>query len=192
MDKETLERAKQLEEDIQKMEFALSYYKQGRWSNWDTLDNASSFHFAFCKNCIHVDRNMQNLPTWLNGPLMEVVERELERCKYELETLGSEEQKTDTVDEIKTCTVDDVKEAAKRFALSTVEHKETWTDGVDETLKRMLSWALYSMLFCFLFGVAGLELSVRENVAYALMLGLVVSSINNIEQGMRELFKREG
>ena len=184
MDKETLERAKQLEEDIQKMEFALSYYKQGRWSNWDTLDNASSFHFAFCKNCIHVDRNMQNLPTWLNGPLMEVVERELERCKHELETLGSEEQKTDTVDEIK--------EAAKRFALSTVEHKETWTDGVDGTLKRMLSWALYSLVFCFLFGVAGLELSVRENVAYALMLGLVVSSINNIEQGMRELFKREG
>ena len=37
---------------------------------------------------------MQDLPTWLNKPLMEVVERELERCKHELEMLGSEQEET--------------------------------------------------------------------------------------------------
>ena len=37
---------------------------------------------------------MQDLPTWLNKPLMEVVERELERCKHELETLGCEQEET--------------------------------------------------------------------------------------------------
>ena len=90
MDKETLARAKELEKDIQQMEFALSYYKRGRWSHWDINDSASSFHFEFCKNWSHSDADMQNLPTWLNGPLMEVVERELERCKTELDNLGNE------------------------------------------------------------------------------------------------------
>lgn len=90
MNKETLARAKELEKDIKQMESALSYYKCGRWSNWDINDRASSFHFEFCKNWGHRNADMQDLPTWLNKPLMEVVERELERCKTELENLGNE------------------------------------------------------------------------------------------------------
>ena len=89
MDKETLARAKELEEDIRQMESALSYYKRGRWS-CDINDSASTFHFEFCKNWSHRDADMQDLPTWLNKPLMEVVERELERCKHELDNLGNE------------------------------------------------------------------------------------------------------
>ncbi len=92
MKKETLAKAKELEKDIQQMEFALSYYKRGEWSNWGINDRASSFHFEFCKNWSHDSADMQGLPTWLNKPLMEVVERELERCKHELETLGSEHE----------------------------------------------------------------------------------------------------
>lgn len=94
MDKETLARAKELEKDIQQMESALSYYKRGEWCPWGINDRASSFHFEFCKNWSHRDYDMQDLPTWLNKPLMEVVERELERCKHELETLGSEHEET--------------------------------------------------------------------------------------------------
>ena len=92
MNKETLARAKELEEDIRQMESALTYYKRGRWSCWGINDSASLFHFEFCKNWSHRDADMQDLPTWLNKPLMEVVERELERCKHELETLGSEQE----------------------------------------------------------------------------------------------------
>jgi len=92
MNKETLARAKELEKDIQRMEFALAYYKRGRWSHGSIYDSANSFHFEFCKNWSHRDADMQDLPTWLNEPLMEVVERELERCKHELETLGSEQE----------------------------------------------------------------------------------------------------
>ena len=93
MKKETLARAKKLEKDIQQMEFALSYYKRGRWSHWEYAnDRADSFRFEFCKDWSHRDADMQDLPTWLNKPLMEVVERELERCKHELETLGSEQE----------------------------------------------------------------------------------------------------
>lgn len=92
MNKETLARAKELEKDIQEMEFALSYYKRGQWSHWGINDSASSFHFEFCKNWSHNPADMQDLPTWLNKSLMEVVERELERCKQELETFGSEQE----------------------------------------------------------------------------------------------------
>jgi len=87
MKKETLEKAKRLEADIQRMEFALSYYKRGRWSHWDNNDSEDSFHFEFCKNWSHRDADMQTLPKWLNEPLMEVVEREMNRCKQELEML---------------------------------------------------------------------------------------------------------
>lgn len=92
MKKETLARAKELEEDIKQMESALSYYKGGRWSHWDIGDSASSFHFELCKNLARRSADIQELPTWLNKPLMEVVERELERCKQELEMLGSEQE----------------------------------------------------------------------------------------------------
>ena len=92
MKKETLARAKKLEKDIQQMEFALSYYKRGRWSHWDINDHASSFHFEFCMNWSHRSADMQDLPTWLNKPLMEAVERELKRVKQELEMLGSEQE----------------------------------------------------------------------------------------------------
>jgi len=92
MDKDTLARAKELEKDIQQMEFALSYYKRGKWSYWSLNDYESLYHFEFCKDWGHAPEDMQDLPTWLNKPLMEVVERELERCKHELETLGNEQK----------------------------------------------------------------------------------------------------
>lgn len=69
--------------------------------------------------------------------------------------------------------------------------KVSWKDNAVRTIDRMVSWMLYSMTFCFLFGVAGLELSARKIIAYSLMLGLVVGSINNIERVIRELFKKE-
>ena len=69
--------------------------------------------------------------------------------------------------------------------------KASWKDSAVRTIDRLISWVLYSMAFCFLFGVAGLDLTVREIVAYSLMLGLVTGSINNIERVMRELFKKE-
>ena len=70
--------------------------------------------------------------------------------------------------------------------------KASWKDSAVRTTDRLISWMLYSMTFCFLLRVAGLDLSAREIIAYSLMLGLVTGSINNIERVMRELFKKEG
>lgn len=188
MNKETLARAKELEKDIQQMESALSYYKRGKWSNWDWQnDRASSFHFEFCKNWGHESFNRQDLPTWINKPLMEVVERELERCKHELETLTD-----DSAEIITDVPEPDLSMAAMAASFELDKpHKASWKDNAVRTIDRMISWMLYSMTFCFLFGVAGLELSARELTAYSLMLGLVVGSINNIERIIRELFRKE-
>lgn len=170
----------------------MSYYKRGQWNHWDVNDRASSFHFEFCKNWSHRNADMQDLPTWLNKPLMEVVERELERCYHELETL------TDDPVEF----IIDVPEAgqdmpdpsmaamAASFELEK-PRKVSWKDNAVRTIDRLISWMLYSMTFCFLFGVAGLNLSLPEIIAYSLMLGLVVGSINNIERVMMELFRKE-
>ena len=188
MNKETLARAKKLEKDIQQMEFALSYYKRGRWSHWGINDRASSFHFEFCKDWGHRSADMQDLPTWLNKPLMEVVERELERCKTELENLGTEKP---SAAEAGQDTFDPAMAAMTASLELDKPRKTSCKDGAFRTLDRLTSWMIYSMTFCFLLGVAGLDLSAREIIAYSLMLGLVVGSINNIERVMRELFKKE-
>ena len=199
MKKDTLKKAKNLEEDIRQMESALSYYKQGRWSHWDINDYASSFHFEFCKNWSHRGADMQDLPTWLNKPLMEVVEHELERCKHELETLTDvpeagqgEWQPTKVYKNGDRVNCNGVHyECQGEFKPTDISGKASWKDNAVRAIDRLMSWILYSMTFCFLFIVAGLDLSVREIIAYSLMLGLVVGSINNIERVMRKLFRKE-
>lgn len=211
MDKETLARAKELEEDIRQMEFALSYYKRGSWSHWGINDRASSFHFEFCKNWSHRDADMQDLPTWLNKPLMEVVERELERCKAELGNLGNDkpsvaERVMENVSQLgKAINQTGIKAEtqarqdafdpamaamAASFGLDK-PRKASWKDSAARAAARLTSWMINSVTFCLLLGVAGLDLSTREFVAYSLMLGLITGSIDNIEWAMIELFKKE-
>lgn len=50
MKKETLEKAKELEEDIRSLKEATTYFRNQRWSHWDLNDRADTFHFDFCKN----------------------------------------------------------------------------------------------------------------------------------------------
>jgi len=82
-------------------------------------------------------------------------------------------------------------ECQGEFKPTDISGKTSWKDGVFRTADRLISWMLYSATFSLLFGVAELELSAREIIAYSLMLGLVTGSINNIERVMRELFKKE-
>lgn len=70
-------------------------------------------------------------------------------------------------------------------------HKESWADKFTRSMDRLTSWMLYSLTFCILLGVAGLQLSTREAVAYSLMLGLITGSINNLERVIRELFGKK-
>ena len=171
MNKETLARAKDLEKDIQQMEFALSYYKRGQWSHWGTNDRASSFHFEFCKNWSHDSADMQDLPTWLNKPLMEGVEREMERCKHELETLGSEHEAINMKpgDEIPDKTKDDIQASDIR--------EDEWKLPKKKRPK-MLSM-FYALLLC-LFYVA---LAIGVNILLYKLFGFHFS-INSITFSM--------
>ena len=184
----------------------MSYYRRGRWNYWGVNDRASLFHFEFCKNWSHRDADMQDLPTWLNNPLMEVVERELERCRHELETLIDDPEIITDVPEAGQGEWQPTKvykngdrsnyngsqyECQGEFKPTEISEKVSWKAGVSRTIDRLISWMLYSATFCLLFCVGGMDLSVREIIAYSQMLGLVVGSINNIEWVMRELFKKE-
>ena len=82
-------------------------------------------------------------------------------------------------------------ECQGEFKPTDISRKASWKDGAVRKIDRLISWMIYSMTFCFILGVAGLDLSAREIIAYSLMLGLVVGSINNIERVMRELFRKE-
>lgn len=123
--------------------------------------------------------------------MLDVLAEERQKTKQELEALTDDT--TDADPENGTDAVDpSVTAMAASFELDK-PHKESWTDKFIRSMERLARWMLYSMLFCILFGVAGLQLSTREAVAYSLMLGLITGSINNLERVIRELFsKKEG
>lgn len=166
MKKETLARAKELEKDIQQMEFALSYYKRGQWSHWEYAnDRASSFHFEFCKNWSHRDADMQDLPTWLNKPLMEVIERELERCKHEFETLGSEQEAINMKpgDEIPDKTKDGIQASDIR--------EDEWKLPKKKKRPKALSM-FYALLLCLFYVALSIGVNILSHKLFGLYCGI--------------------
>lgn len=120
---------------------------------------------------------------WL-GKLLKAMEEEPAQADLDDDTADAAPKNgTDAVDS-------SVAAMAASFELDK-PHKGSWTDKFARSMERLTSWMLYSMLFCFLLGVAGLELSTRETVAYSLMLGLITGSINNLERVIRELFGKK-
>ena len=176
MDKETLAKAKELDEDIQLICNVTDYYRTHN-------DSPGTSHFDFCKNYSGEDYDCVHLPRWMNQKLMAVLYQERNRLQEELDALGNDSE-----------IITDVPEADMTGGKSKPAdkpHKDSWTDKVIRSMERLMSWMLYSMTFCILFGVAGLKLSTREYVAYSLMLGLVTGSINNLERIIRELFGKK-
>lgn len=148
MKKETLAKAKELEEDIREMETALKYYKRGKWSHWDINDRASSFHFEFCKDWGHHSADMQDLPTWLNKPLMEVVERELQQCKAKLANLTDE---ADEQEEIHIKPGDEIPDKTKDGLHASAVMEGEWKLPKRKRSKYLTM--LYSLLLCLFFVV---------------------------------------
>jgi len=197
MNKETLAKAKQLEEDIRQMKNALSYYKQGTWSHWDWQnDRPSTFHFAFMKNYSGEIYDREDLPRWLNKRLMAVVEEELHRTERELEMLGDDTaipqgeyqqpdnyQPDDTVTDgegnMYVCKKDDDPKKRKSLLMRFLEN--------------MVGIGIYAWVFFILITIATPTLSTSEHIGYSLILGFFAGAINNIERVLRELFdKKEG
>ena len=85
MDKETLEKAKLLENDIEQMKAAIALYRKGDHQDADD----DYFHFEYCKGSCGLFAEREELPARLNQRLMAVVEEELHRTEEEMKALGS-------------------------------------------------------------------------------------------------------
>ena len=183
MKQETLKKAKNLEHDISEYSDLL----QSRNADYHTMLIKITCAYSNNREDYHgrVDKEV-----W--DKMLDVVAEERRKAMQELENLTDDSAETTTdASEAGQGTFDPAMAAmAASFELDK-PRKASWKDSAVRTIDRLISWMIYSMTFCFLFGVAGLDLSVREIIAYSLMLGLVVGSINNIERVMRELFKKE-
>ena len=183
MKQETLKKANNLEHDI------------SEYSNLLRSRNASYYTMLIKISCAYAndhDDYYGRVDKEVWDKMLDVVADERRKAMQELENLTDDSAETATDAPEAGQDMSDPSMAAMAASLELDKpHETTWKDGAVRTIDRLTSWMLYSMTFCFLFGVAGLELSTREIIAYSLMLGLVVGSINNIERVMRELFKKE-
>ena len=185
MKQETLKKAKDLENDISEYgDLLLS-----RNADYHTMLISISCPYSNFPNEYHgrVSKEVWN-------KMLDVVEEERQKTKQELEALTDDTTDGMTADAAPKNGTDAVDPSVAAMATSfelDKPHKESWTDKFMRSLDRLTNWMLYSMLFCILLGVAGLELSTREAVAYSLMLGLITGSINNLERVIRELFGKK-
>lgn len=183
MKQETLKKANNLEHDISEYSDLL----RSRNASYGTMLIKITCAYANDHEDYHgrVDKEV-----W--DKMLDVVADERRKAMQELENLTDDPaESTADIPEAGKDTLDPSMAAmAASFELDK-PRKASWIDRSVRTIDRIVSWMLYSMTFCFLFRVAGLDLSARENIAYSLMLGLVVGSINNIERVMRELFRKE-
>lgn len=62
---------------------------------------------------------------------------------------------------------------------------------IENFLKNLLRWSIYSLIFCILLGIAIPSLSTRGYVGYSLILGFFAALINNIEVVLKDLFKNK-
>lgn len=198
MKQETLKKANNLEHDISEYSDLL----QSRNADYHTMLIKITCAYSNNREDYHgrVDKEV-----W--DKMLDVVAEERRKAMQELENLtdDSAETATDVPEagqgEWQPCKAyqngDRVNcngvnyECQGEFKPTDISEKASWKDNAVRTIDRLISWMLYSMTFCFLFVVAGQDLSVREIISYSLMFGLVVGSINNIERVMRELFKKE-
>lgn len=187
MKQETLQKAKKFEQDFSEYTNLL----QSRSANYQTMLIKISCAYANDRNEYYgrVSKDVWN-------KMLDVVAEERQKTTQELEALTDDSADGTTADAAPKNGTDAVDPSVAALAASLEldkPHKESWTDKFIRSLDRLTSWMLYSITFCFLLGVAGLQLSTRETVAYSLMLGLITGSINNLERVIRELFgKKEG
>lgn len=205
MDKETLAKAKQLEEDIRLITNATDYYRTQHWSHWDyNNDRPDTFHFDFCKNYSGEDYDCVHLPRWMNQKLMSVLYQEKNRLQEELDALGNEgEAKTtdkihpsdwqpaDSYSDGEHVMHDGVEYEFRQCTSADGKHKARARQALLRLADRMTLWIIYSLLFCLLFGLAGWLHTARELIALSLALGFFAGSINNIERVLRELFEKK-
>lgn len=195
MKKETLEKAKELEEDIRSLKDATTYFRTQRWSHWDLNDRADTFHFDFCKNYSGKSSDCVHLPRWMNSKLMQVLYAELNRMEQELEELGDADtggatQKENEMPQGEWQPVDQYKEG-DYMVLQNKPQRRSLNRMFTRFLENAIVFFLYAAIFCLLLGIALPTLSTREYIGYSLILAFFAGLLNNLERVLRELFEKK-
>lgn len=195
MKKETLEKAKELDEDFRSLKEATTYFRTQRWSHWNYNDSADTFHFDFCKNYSGKSHDCVHLPRWMNSKLMQVLYAELNRMEQELEELGDADtggatQKENEIPQGEWQPVDQYKEG-DCIALPNKPQRRSLNRMFTRFLENAIGLLLYAAIFCLLLGIALPTLSTREYIGYSLILGFFAGLLNNLERVMRELFEKK-
>lgn len=196
MKKETLEKAKELEEDICSLKEATTYFRNQHWSHWDyNNDRADTFHFDFCKNYSGASHDCVHLPGWMNAKLMQVLYAELNRMEQELEELGDADtggatQKENEIPQGEWQPVDQYKDG-DFIALPNKPQRRLLDRIFMRFLDNAIVFFLYTAIFCLFLGIALPTLSTREYIGYSLILAFFAGLLNNIERVMRELFEKK-
>lgn len=195
MKKETLAKAKELEEDIRLVKYATTYFRNQRWSHWDLNDRADTFHFDFCKNYSGKSSDCVHLPRWMNSKLMQVLYAELNRMEQELEELGDADtggatQKENEMPQSEWQPVDQYKEG-DYVVLQNKPQRRSLNRMFTRFLENAMVFFLYAAIFCLLLGIALPTLSTREYIGYSLILAFFAGLLNNLERVLRELFEKE-
>ena len=205
MDKETLAKAKQLEEDIRLITNETDYYRTQHWSHWDySNDRPDTFHFDFCKNYSGKDYDCVHLPRWMNQKLMAVLYQEKNRLQEELDALGNEgEAKTtdkihpsdwqpaDPYSEGEHVVHDGVEYEFRQCKSADGKHKARAPQALLRLADRMVSWGINSLLFCLSFVLAGWPFTTRDLIVFSLAFGFHAVCFNYIERVLRELFEKK-
>jgi len=182
MKQETLQKAKSLEQDFREYTNLLL----SRGADYDTM--------LIRIDCAYHNEYYGRVSKEVWNKMLDVVAEERQKTKQELEALTDDTADGMTADAAPKNGTDAVDPSLAAMAASfelDKPHKDSWTDKFMRSLDRLTSWMLYSLTFCILLGVAGLQLSTRAAVAYSLMLGLITGSINNLERVIRELFGKK-
>ena len=196
MKKETLKKAKELEEDIRSLKEATTYFRNQQWSHWNyNNDSADTFHFDFCKNYSGASHDCVNLPGWMNAKLMQVLYAELNRLEQELETLGDADtggatQKENEIPHNEWQPADQYKEG-DYVVLQNKPQRRSLDKIFMRFLENAIVFFLYAAIFCLLLGIALPTLSTREYIGYSLILAFFAGLLNNLERVLRELFEKK-
>lgn len=186
MKKETLKKAKNLENDISEYSDLL----RSRNASYGTMFIKISCAYANDCEDYHgrVDKEV-----W--DKMLDVLAEERRKAMQELENLTDEPDEeivTDTPEAERGGwqPVDQYKER-DYIALPNKPQRRSLDKIFMRFLDNAIVFFLYAATFCLLLGIALPTLSTREYVGYSLILGFFAGLLNNLERVMRELFKKE-
>lgn len=186
MKKETLQKAKKLEDRIDEYSRLL----RSRNASYDTM-----LIKITCAN----SNTEEDYYGWIDkevwDKMLEVLNNEMQKAMQELEELGDADtggaaQKENEIPQGEWQPIDQYKEG-DYVVLQNKPQRRSLNRMFTRFLENAIVFLLYAAIFCLLLGTALPTLSTREYVGYSLIFGFFAGLLNNLERVLRELFEKK-